>query len=168
MKAITTQRMARILTLTSLFAIFFLIVDGCKDDSGPTGPIDLAMPSVAGHWLGSAHESWPTFPGGAISHTYAVDANINQSSNILGGNWLWTMETNYRTRCYFKGTITTSRNLTIAETSFVAENWNGKGWGVSNFSASLSALGDTISSSWTGTSTTWGPSTGGFLLVKQK
>ena len=143
MKPSANQRTASMRKLTFLLVLFSLIIDGCSPDPNPTGPSDLRYPSIAGHWVGSASVSFNS----GRSDSYAIDANFTQKADsILGGNWLWTHSGGQKTRSYFTGTITELGYITIAETSFVAENWSGVNWEMFTYKASLSADGNTISS----------------------
>ena len=143
MKSFARHQIARVLKLTFLLALLFFIIDGCSPDPNPTGPFDLRHPNIAGHWVGSASVTYNS--GGTDS--YGIDANFTQKADsILGGNWLWTHSGGQKTRSYFTGTITELGYITIAETSFVAENWSGVNWEMFTYKASLSADENTISS----------------------
>lgn len=177
MKPITSQRTASILKLTFLFVLLFFIIDGCKKDSSPTSPVGTpTIPSVAGHWVGGGSyfdqgvgkrlnvtwlfdfmqqqfytTQWDSAFTGNITSTY-TDAGTPYS----GWSDIWGV----------KGKVTTSRQVTLTDTSGVAVKGSQSivltpSYFFTYTGITLSANGDTLS--YSGPS----PELETFVLVKQ-
>ena len=137
-------RFSRLTVLLSLL-FFALPVEGCKDDDAATAP--AAIPSAAGHWVGTAHEDYGV---GVGTMDYSITSDITQSGYTLGGTWLWTLTgpgaygVGNQVRWNFKGQISNASVISIQDTSFIAVNWSGTGITLDSYTARLSAKQDTI------------------------
>lgn len=149
MQAIGCQRKSSVFSQALLLALLLINIDACKkDSSSPTSP-STSSSSLTGHWVGTGHVDYgPT----VYAHDCSVVGDIAQTAGSLGGNWLWTITAStagsqvvgHRTRMWFEGQVISSNVISLEETSFVAENWNGNGFETANYSATLSATKDTI------------------------
>ena len=139
------------------FLILLFIIDGCKSDTGSTGPASVTntYPTVAPNWRGSATLT----PGTAYSLTTA----ISQNSDKVGGVCFWTTAGGAQAAEQYDGTITTSGQITLRGIRFY--NSPGSDWRLDTLNATISADGSTISGGFT--SRVSGGSSGTFVLAKQ-
>jgi hypothetical protein len=146
-----------ILSSCFFFLILLFISDGCKSDSGSTGPASVTntYPTVAPNWRGSATLT----PGTAYSLTAAIGQNLEK----VGGVCFWTTAGGAQAAEQYDGTITTSGQITLRGIKFY--NNPGSEWRLDTLNASISADGGTISGGFT--SRLSGGASGTFVLAKQ-
>jgi hypothetical protein len=123
-KPIEGQRSASILKLTFLFVACVLMADGCKKDSGPTGPFESpSYPSVNGQWVGSGNY----FSGDVARRlTYSmIAAFTHQTETTFIGNLTieytdpGTPYSGWKNIAGIRGSVSMSRRVTFADTSEV-------------------------------------------------
>ena len=171
MNPLTSCRTTSILTLTFVFVLLFLIIDGCKKDDSSTGPYyPPTYPSVVGHWVGNGsyfssddgmrfNIAWIVDFAARTENTFAgnrTGTNTTIGGAYLGGKTIWGS----------RGTVTMSRQVTITDTSGVFVTAAGQTTPIAGLPATwgpctLSANGDTLS--YSGPS----PESEVFVLVKQ-
>lgn len=153
MTPIAGPQKARIIVLSFLFLVLLFLIDGCKEDSS-TSPA-IIYPDVAGQWSGVVEQP---------PRIYDVAWSIAQNKYALSGTSLWTVRSSgYQTQCWSAGTINTSRQVALQETSYVALNWSGSGWALGSYTGRLNTDEDSLYLTWE----LPGGQTGDFVLTKQ-
>ena len=181
MKEPSRSHKVRVLATIVVVVSTFSFTAGCKKDSSPTGPVESpGMPSVNGHWVGSGKQ-FIVDAGGWLNSAWAVDFAqgyvTGWDSKFVGTmSYTWNLPAFTQTnRIYVKGTVSTSREITLVDTGGVAV------WGppppnapvgtaplelsayMTRTACVMSANGDTISYSGRGE-----VGTEVFVLVRQK
>ena len=152
MKLVAGPQTARLIILSFVSLVLLFLIDACKEDSSPSGVI--TYPNVAGQWSGVVQDP---------PRIYDVSWSIAQNTYALSGTSLWTVRSSgSQTQCWFVGTINTSRQVALQETSYVPLNWSGSGWALASYTGSLNTTGDTLSLTWQVPG-----QTGDFVLTKQ-
>ena len=153
MKPIAGPQTARVIILSFVFFALLILIDACKEDSS-TSPV-ITYPAVAGQWSGVVEQP---------PRIYDVTWSIAQSTYTLSGTSLWTIRSSgSQTECWFVGTINTSRQVALQETSYVPLNWSGSGWALASYSGRLNTTEDSLGLTWQVS----GGGTGDFVLTKQ-
>lgn len=144
MNSIISGHSARMFKPVFLFILLSFVIDGCKEDAGPTG-LGKAdpIPSVAGHYVGNGRFDFGP-PG---YNDLSVTGDIAQTADSLRGTLVWVITTagsshqGYTTTITIKGKVTTARVITIQETAAANPN---NDWNLQTYTGTLSSKGDTI------------------------